>query len=280
MNYMPQIVSYLSANEDIAEIYLVPRAFIMERKGQELIRISDTILTPEDIRDTLVALRSHTPFALGPLGKEGMFSFGLQKVGRFRVKYITQRGSYVVHILKTPYNIPPIDRLCPNKRHVEKLDEVVRLYSSGFFIFQGKNHLLVSSLIYSLIQHVCENYNKVIFILEYPLTFLLRHGQSLVVQREVGVDVDTFEEGLKDAFYMNPNILFVGHRELIQPKELEYILMLAENTLLILNLPTVDKAFIELSKPLLRAWVHVESGMEGTVCLSFKDTEPQAQENH
>ncbi len=96
----------------------------------------------------------------------------------------------------------------------------------------------------------------------------------------MGVDVDTFEEGLKDAFYMNPNILFVGHRELIQPKELEYILMLAENTLLILNLPTVDKAFIELSKPLLRAWVHVESGMEGTVCLSFKDTEPQAQENH
>ena len=44
MNYMPQIVSYLSANEDIAEIYLLPRAFIMERKGQELIRISDTIL--------------------------------------------------------------------------------------------------------------------------------------------------------------------------------------------------------------------------------------------
>ncbi len=75
MNYMPQIVSYLSTNEDIAEIYLLPRAFIMERKGQELIRISDTILTPDDIRDTLIALRSHTPFALGPLGKGGMFSF-------------------------------------------------------------------------------------------------------------------------------------------------------------------------------------------------------------
>ncbi len=280
MNYLPHIVSYLSANEDITEIYLVPRAFIMEKKSQKLVKVSDALLTPEDIRDTLVALRSHTPFALGPLGKEGMFSFGLQNVGRFRVKYITQRGSYVVHILKTPYNIPPLDKLCPNKNNLSKLEEIVRIHNFGFVVFQGRNHLLVNTLIYSLLQKVCDSYSKVIFILESPLTFLLRHGKSLVMQREVGVDVDTFEEGLRDAFYMNPNILFMGYRELIQPKEMEYMLMLAENTLLILNLPAVDKAFVELCRPLLRAWVHVDSDMDGTLSVSFKDTEPQAQESH
>jgi len=279
MNYAPHIISYLSASEDIRELYLVPKAFITEKRGQKLLKVSDTLLTPEDIRDTLVALRSHTPFALGPLGKEGMFSFGLQNVGRFRVKYITQRGSYVVYILKTPYHIPPLDRLCPSRKDSDKLEEIIRIHSSGFVIFQGKDHLLVNTLIYSLLQKVCENYSKIIFILESPLTFLLRHGQSLVVQREVGVDVDTYEEGLRDAFYMNPHIIFMGYREVIPAKEAEYLLRLAEDALFLLNAPSLDKVFTEFFKPLIRAWVYVSSNTDGTISLSFKDTEPQAQEN-
>jgi len=279
MNYAPHIISYLSASEDIRELYLVPKAFITEKRGQKLLKVSDTLLTPEDIRDTLVALRSHTPFALGPLGKEGMFSFGLQNVGRFRVKYITQRGSYVVYILKTPYHIPPLSKLCPDRNAVSKLEEIIRLYSSGVLLFQGKNHILVNTLIYSLLQNVCDNYSKVIFILEAPLTFLLRHGQSLVVQREVGVDVDTYEEGLRDAFYMNPHIIFMGYREVIPAKEAEYLLRLAEDALFLLNAPSLDKVFTEFFKPLIRAWVYVSSNTDGTISLSFKDTEPQAQEN-
>ncbi|MEJ5339701.1 MAG: twitching motility protein [Aquificaceae bacterium] len=279
MNYVPHLISYLSASEDITEVYLVPKAFITEKRGQKLIKVSDALLTPEDIRDTLVALRSHTPFALGPLGREGMFSFGLQNVGRFRVKYITQRGSYVVYILKTPYHIPPLGRLCPDKNSAGRLDEILRLYSSGFVVFQGKNHALVNTLIYSLLQNICDNYSRVVFILESPLTFLLRHGQSLVIQREVGVDVDTFEEGLKDAFYMNPNVLFMGYREVIPSRDMEYMLRLAENTLLLLNMPVVDKTFLELSEPLLRSWVYVNSDADGTVSLTFRGTEPQALES-
>lgn len=279
MNYVPHLISHLSASEDITEVYLVPKAFITEKRGQKLIKVSDTLLTPEDIRDTLVALRSHTPFALGPLGREGMFSFGLQNVGRFRVKYITQRGSYVVYILKTPYHIPPLGRLCPDKNSAGRLEEILRLYSSGLVVFHGKNHTLVNTLIYSLLQNICDNYSRVVFILESPLTFLLRHGQSLVIQREVGVDVDTFEEGLRDAFYMSPNVLFMGYREVIPSRDMEYILRLAENTLLLLNVPVVDKAFLELSEPLLRSWVYVNSDADGTVSLIFRGTEPQALES-
>lgn len=47
MNYAPYVINYLSTKEDIAEIYLVPKAFISERKGNRLIKISDTLLTPD-----------------------------------------------------------------------------------------------------------------------------------------------------------------------------------------------------------------------------------------
>lgn len=280
MNYLPYIVSYLSASEDITEVYLVPRAFIMEKKGQKLLKLYDAVLTPEDIRDTLVALRNQTPLALGPLGKEGMFSFGIQNVGRFRVRYITQRGSYVVHILRTPFNIPPVDKLCPDRESVSRLEEMIKLQSSGILVFQGKDHMLVNTLIYSLLQDVCDTQSRVIFILEAPLTFLLRHGHSIVVQREVGMDVDTFEEGLRDALYMGPHILFLGYRDTLPPREVEYTVRIAENSLVLLNMPLSDRTFVELSRSILRAWVRVDTTSEGTLSLSLRDTEPQAQESH
>ncbi|MCS6958024.1 MAG: twitching motility protein [Aquificaceae bacterium] len=277
---MPYIVNYLSKGEETTEIYLVPGAFITERKGNVLSRISDNILTPEDIRDTLIAFRSHTPFALGPLSREGMFSFGVRDIGRFRVSYITQRGSYVVHILKTPYHIPPIHKLCPDRETVNRLEEIIRLHNSGIILFQSKNQVIVSTLVYSLLQRISENYNKVIFILESPLSFLLKHGQSLVIQREVGVDVESFEEGLRDTLYLNPDILYVGQRDFIPSKEIEHILRIIEsNTLVILNLPVVGESFFKSFRDHVRVWVDVETKHNGETRLFLKDIQPQALEN-
>lgn len=244
MNYTPYIINYLSSKEEITELYLVPKAFISEKRGNKIVKISDALLTPEDIRDTLIALRSHTPFALGPLGREGVFSFGIQNIGRFRVSYITQRGSYVVHILKTPYHIPPLNRICKDKDGINKLEEIVRLYSSGVVILQCKNQAIASTFVYSFLQNICENYSKVIYILESPLSFLLKHGQSLVIQREVGVDVETFEEGVKDAFYINPDILYLGQRGSILIREVEHLKRIAEEeTLILLSLQWLKGSF-------------------------------------
>ncbi len=281
MNYAPYVINYLSTKEDIAEIYLVPKAFISERRGNRLIKISDTLLTPEDIRDTLVALRSYTSSILGPLGREGVFSFGLQNIGRFRVSYITQRGSYAVHILKTPYNIPSLSKICEDKEGISKLEEIVRLHNSGVVIIQCKNQAMASPFVYSFLQSLCENYSKVIYILESPLSFFLKHGQSLVIQREVGVDVESFEEGVKDAFYINPDILYLGQREMIiSIKEVDYLRkLLGKETLIFLSLSAVEKDLLDSFEGYIRAWVALERGEKGLYKLSFKHTEPQASES-
>lgn len=279
MNYAPHVISYLSSSEDIAELYLVPGTYIMEKRGGRLLKASDVLLTPEDVRETLIALKSYAHSFPGALGREGMFSFGLQRVGRFRVKYMTQRGSYVVHIIKTPYQIPPLEKLCPDRKVQKQFDEFMRLLQSGVFVFQGKNPLLVSTLVYSLLQEVCSSYSKVLLILEAPLSFLLRHGQSVVIQREVGMDVDSFEEGLKDALYLSPHILYMGHRELLTAVEVEYITRLAESTLVILNLSVSDRQLLESIRPLLRAWAYVGSEPDGTLTVTFKDIAPEVSES-
>ncbi|MDQ7082017.1 MAG: hypothetical protein Q9N34_02775 [Aquificota bacterium] len=107
MNLAPEILNYLGVRKEFTEVILAPKASPVERNDRIINRIMDVILSPEDIRDTLVSLRSHTTTSLGPLGREGFFSFGLPEVGRIRVSYLTQRGSYVVSIVKVPYEIPP-----------------------------------------------------------------------------------------------------------------------------------------------------------------------------
>ncbi len=277
MNYAPQIISYLGSREDVTEIYLVPRAFIMERRGGKLVKLSDDLLSPEDIRDTLVALRSHSPLTLGPLGREGMFSFGIQNVGRFRVSYMTQRGSYVVHIIKTPFHIPSIQHICQDKGKVEKLEEIMRLYNSGIIVFQCKNQVMSSTFIYSFLQNYCELNSKVIYILESPLNFLLKHGQSLVIQREIGTDVESFEEGLKDAFYINPDIIFISQREVSASREMEYLKrLLEEGTFILLNAPFVEDAFLKEVEKYLRALVSLQKDEKGLFIIDFKHIEPQA----
>lgn len=166
MNYVPQILNYLGSISAVSEVFLAPNASPMERRKGKLIKFMPVILTSEDIRDTLVALKSHASVPLSPLGKEGSFSFGIHKSGRFRVTYMTQQGSYVISMVKTPFEIPTIEELCQDSPHVIKeINRTVGDLSGRCMVITGKDHIKASMSAYSLLQHVSINFSKVIYIL-------------------------------------------------------------------------------------------------------------------
>ncbi|WP_340695621.1 ATPase, T2SS/T4P/T4SS family [Hydrogenobacter thermophilus] len=277
MNYVSQILSYISGTPDITEIYLVPKAPPLDRKNGKLIRIMDAVLTSEDVRDTLLALRSYTSPTLGPLGSEGTFSFGIHNVGRLRVSYITQRGSYVVKIVKTPYEVPSLEKLCSDPKTVQHLDQLVRIHFCGILLVFGANPVRVSTFVYSALQYVSRNYQKVILILEKPLSFLLRHDKSVIIQREVGIDTPTFEEGLKDVAYINPDIVYVAYGEILPDEDVFHIVKVAQlNTLVIfyspyMNEEAVFKSF-EKHKRIVKAVIKVEQAPEEKLHVIITNT--------
>jgi twitching motility protein PilT len=239
MNYAPQILNYLGSVSTVSEVFLAPNASPMERREGKLIRFMPVVLTSEDIRDTLVALKSHASGSLGPLGKEGSFSFGIHKSGRFRVTYMTQRGSYVISIIKTPFEVPTIEELCQDPPHVIKeINRIVGDLSGRCVVIMGKDHIKASMFAYSLLQHVSINFSKVIYILEEPLNYLLKHGNSLVIQREIGTDVESLQEGLGDAMLIKPDILYICYTERFDEKEIgEIVRILERGTLVFINIP-------------------------------------------
>jgi Tfp pilus assembly protein, pilus retraction ATPase PilT len=212
MNYAPQILNYLGSVSTVSEIFLAPNASPMERREGKLVRFMPVVLTSEDIRDTLVALKSHASDSLGPLGKEGSFSFSIHKSGRFRVSYMTQRGSYVISIIKTPFEIPTIEELCQNPPHVIKeINRIVGDLSGSCVVITSRDHIKASMFAYSLLQHVSIYFSKVIYILEKPLNYFLKHGNSLVIQRQIGTDLESLQEGIGDDMLIKHDILDIGY---------------------------------------------------------------------
>ncbi len=209
MNIAPEILNYLSERREFAEVILAPKASPVERRGKSVRKIMDVVLSTEDIRDTLVSLRSHTPVSLGPLGREGFFSFGIPDVGRIRVTYLTQRGSYVVSIVKVPYEIPPLKDIVANYSDAKKLFEALNT-DTGIVPIIGKSFVTHNLFSYSLLREVCSRESGLVYILERPLTYLIKHDVSIVIQREVGVDVESFEKGIEEALFVHPEIIYIS----------------------------------------------------------------------
>jgi twitching motility protein PilT len=284
MNYAPQILNYLGGSNTVSKVFLAPNASPMEIREGKLVRFMSVVLTSEDIRDTLVALKSHASGSLGPLGKEGSFSFSIHKSGRFRVAYITQRGSYAISIIKTPFEIPHIEELCQNPSHVIKeINRIVGDLSGSGVVITSRDHIKASMFAYSLLQHVSTNFSKVIYILEKPLNYLLKHGNSLVIQREVGTDVESLQEGFNDAMLISPDILYIGYTKRFDEKEIgEIVRLLESGTLAFINMPHINqqKLIYDLKDlvPFTKNIIMLEEE-KGVMRVSFREIQPQEWEN-
>lgn len=209
MNLAPEILNFLGERREFTEVILAPKASPVERRDRRINKIMDVILSPEDIRDTLISLRANTTTSLGPLGREGLFSFGLPEVGRIRVTYLTQRGSYVVSIVKVPYEIPKLSNIVSNRSEIDVLLETL-LETKGIVTVIGSSYVIHNLFSYSLLQEICERESGLLYVLERPITYLIQHSNSIVIQREVGVDVDSFEEGVEEALFLNPEIIYMS----------------------------------------------------------------------
>jgi twitching motility protein PilT len=276
MNYAPQILNYLGSVSTVSEVFLAPNASPMERREGKLVRFMPVVLTSEDIRDTLVALKSHASGSLGPLGKEGSFSFSIHKSGRFRVAYMTQRDSYVISIIKTPFKIPTIEELCQEPSHVIKeINRIVGDLSGSCVVITGKDHIKASMFAYSLLQHVSIHFSKVIYILEKPLNYLLKHGNSLIIQREIGTDVEGMQEGLRDAMLIKPDIFYIVYTGRFDEREIvEIVRILESGTLVFINIPyiTQQKLIYELKDlvPFTEKIIMIEEE-KGVIKVSFRE---------
>ena len=164
------------------------------------------------------------------------FSFSKPGLGRFRANIYSQRGTYAVAIRMLPFDIPPFDKL--------GLPEVIKSFtqkSKGLFLATGATGSGKSTTLASLLDLINETHNYHIITIEDPIEYLHRHKKSLMTQREIGEDTDSFATALRAALREDPDVIMVG--EMRDTETISIALTAAETGHLVLStLHTVGAA--------------------------------------
>lgn len=131
--------------------------------------------------------------------------WGAEGVGRFRVNILRQRSSFMIVLRVIPFEVPTIASL-DLPPVLARIAQVER----GLVLVTGVTGSGKSSTLAALIHQVNAHQHKHIITLEEPIEFLHRDIRSSVTQREIGVDTDSFKNGLKAALRQDPDVIVIG----------------------------------------------------------------------
>jgi len=162
-------------------------------------------LTPESTKNLAAEILSQEQLSL--LEEEGQvdLSLSLAHIGRFRINVFKQRGSVGLAIRLIPYKIPPFEEL--------NLPPVIRTLAekeSGFILVTGPAGSGKSTTLAAMIDIINSQRSCHIITLEDPIEFLHSHKKSIVNQREIKTDSQSFSAALRAALRQDPDVILVG----------------------------------------------------------------------
>ncbi len=154
-------------------------------------------------------------------------SWGAPGIGRFRVNILRQRSSFMIVMRVIPFKVPTVVEL-----GLPPVLEQVALTERGMVLVTGVTGSGKSSTMAAMISHINTNLEKHIVTLEEPIEFLHRDVRCSITQREIGVDTETFRQGLRAALRQDPDVIVLG--ELRDPETIDTAMKAAETGHLLL----------------------------------------------
>jgi len=193
-------------------------------------------LTPEAAKSIVYSLLSPENEGRFEKEKEVDFSYTYKKNVRFRVNVYYQKG-YVSAAL----------RLIPNKvRDLSELELPAILSSfclqnQGFFLLVGPSGNGKTTAMAAMIDEINQKRHDHVITIEDPIEYIFEQKKSIIDQRELYRDTDSFEKALRSALRQDPDVIMVG--EMRDPETIKAALTAAETGHLVLaTLHTNDAA--------------------------------------
>ena len=133
------------------------------------------------------------------------FSFAIPGLSRFRVSAYKQRGTLSAVIRIISFVLPNYKELGISERIINFAN-----FSKGLVLVTGPAGSGKSTSLACIIDHINKTYDKHIITLEDPLEFLHRHNKSIVSQREINVDTESYVTALRASLRQSPDVILLG----------------------------------------------------------------------
>ncbi|HPD83408.1 MAG: PilT/PilU family type 4a pilus ATPase [Alphaproteobacteria bacterium] len=203
----PRAFTYLiQMNErNASDLYLTVGHEPAVRVEDELFSIDSEKLTPEQVNEIIHSILTTKQRRDYELHWELNTSLDLGKHGRFRVNILRQRQNPGLVIRRIVSKIPTIKDL-----KLSPILEPLALEKRGLILLTGMTGSGKTTTLASMINYRNERKTGHILTIEDPIEYYHDHKKSVVTQREIGVDTESYHIALKNSLRQRPDVILIG----------------------------------------------------------------------
>lgn len=204
---MPDVRAILKTASDAgaSDVHFTVGISPKMRVNGDLLTMPYDKLTPTDTLNILLEIMNSTQQDIFEKRGELDMSFSLPEIGRFRINAYKQRGSVAIACRLVGSHIP-------SQQELQIPDQVMSLYTKkrGLVLVTGPTGSGKSSTLAAIIDKINSNLEAHVITLEDPIEYLHNHKASMVNQREIGLDSQSYASALRAALREDPDVILVG----------------------------------------------------------------------
>lgn len=198
----------LAVDKQAGDIFLIPGMPFSYKIGGTIIYQGENKIYPDEMNEMITELyqvaNNRSMERVRTHGDDD-FSFALPGVARFRANVFRQRSSLAAVIRVVNFSLPD-----PEELHLPKTIVNVAKMTKGFVLVTGPAGSGKSTTLACIIDEINKTRNAHVITLEDPIEYLHRHNKSVVTQREVGTDTDSYVTGLRASLRQAPDVILLG----------------------------------------------------------------------
>ena len=232
-------VLHAAADREASDVHLVPGYPLTYRVHGRLERADERLMEPDQVRRLIESIMPPSLTLQPEGGRNFDFSVALEHAGapcRFRANAFLAQGCWCATLRHVPNEIPSFEWMGFPQGLAERLVD----HRNGLVIITGVTGSGKSTTLAALINVLNERGGCRVITVEEPIEYVHRPiSSSMITQREVGRDVDSFYEGLKSGLRQDPDVILLGE---IRDRETAQMALSAAETghLILTTLHTKD----------------------------------------
>ena len=195
----------LMVEKKASDLFFAPYAPAKIKIDGKIMPVNKLEMTPKMVRQAALELMNEDQLEIFSRELEIDFALSEPGLGRFRVNIFHQRGNVSMVLRYITADLPSLDEL----GMPEQLKELVML-RRGLILMVGATGSGKSTTLAAMINHRNEKTSSHIITVEDPIEFLHPNKQSIVNQREVGLDTKSYTRALMSAMRAAPDVLQIG----------------------------------------------------------------------
>ncbi|WP_456449278.1 PilT/PilU family type 4a pilus ATPase [Thiolapillus sp.] len=204
---MPEITDFLKlmVKNEASDLFFSPGSPLHMKVDGKLSAVKDAPLSGKGVAalaHSIMTDKQRLAFAERP---EMNLGLSLERYGRFRVNIFRQRGDVAMVIRYLQDRIPSIEEL-----HLPPVLEELVMKPRGLILAVGATGAGKSTTLASMLDYRNRNSRSHILTIEDPIEYVHRYHKSVVNQREVGIDTDSYDDALMNAMREAPDVILIG----------------------------------------------------------------------